>query len=173
MAGTHTTPPLRVTFVCMGNICRSPTAHGVFRQRVRDAGLEAQVLVDSAGTHGYHVGAPPDARSQQHARRRGVDLSDLRARQLSGQDFEDADLLLVMDADNLAEARRRCPPQHRHKLQLLTEHCRTLTGTEVPDPYYGGEGGFERVLDLIEDACAGLLDQVRSELLRRSGSVSP
>ena len=165
--------PRRILFVCTGNICRSPTAEGVARGLAEKLGLAEAFEFDSAATHGYHVGAPPDARSQQHARRRGVDLSNLRARQLATSDFEVADLLLVMDADNLAEARRRCPPQHWHKLQLLTDHCRTLTGTEVPDPYYGGEGGFERVLDLIEDACAGLLDQVRSELLRRAGSVSP
>jgi protein-tyrosine phosphatase len=157
-----------VTFICMGNICRSPTAHGVFRQKLQDAGLARSVGVDSAGTHDYHPGAPPDLRSQAHARARGYDLGDLRARQLTAPDFERADLLLVMDDDNLAEAEDRCPPAHRHKLQRLTAFCRRHRRPVVPDPYYGGPDDFEQVLDLIEDACEGLLEHVRRELGRAS-----
>jgi protein-tyrosine phosphatase len=157
-------PAFAVTFVCMGNICRSPTAHGVFRQKVAQSGRSDQVQVDSAGTHGYHTGAPPDARSQQHAARRGYDLSDLRARQIETLDFEQADLLLVMDWDNLARTRALCPPQHLHKVRRLTEFCQRLSSPVVPDPYSGGETGFARVLDLIEDACDGLLLRVAAEL---------
>jgi protein-tyrosine phosphatase len=153
-----------VTFVCMGNICRSPTAHAVFRQKVRDAGLTLSVGVDSAGTHGFHPDAPPDRRSQAHAGKRGYDLADLRARQLTGSDFARADLLLVMDAHNLDETEARCPPEHRHKLRRLTEFCRVHRSPDVPDPYYGSPADFERVLDLVEDACEGLLHHVRREL---------
>ena len=163
----------RVTFVCMGNICRSPTAHGVFRQRVRDAGLAEAVAVDSAGTHDYHPGEAPDPRSQRHARRRGYDLSDLRARVLVPADYARADLLLVMDEANLAHASRRCPPAHGHKLRLLTSFCRVHRATEVPDPYAGGAEGFEHVLDLVEDACDGLLEHVRQALAARGPPLSP
>ena len=157
-------PVFAVTFVCMGNICRSPTAEGVFRQKVAQAGKAQQVQIDSAGTHDYHCGAPPDTRSQQHAARRGYDLSDLRARQIVALDFERADLLLVMDWDNLSLARTLCPPQHLHKLRRLTEFCQRLNSPVVPDPYAGGAAGFERVLDLIEDACDGLLGHVAAQL---------
>lgn len=153
-----------VIFVCTGNICRSPTAHGVLRQRVRDAGLDARVRVDSAGTHGYHVGDPPDARSQAHARARGYELADLRARQLGTADFAQADLLLVMDDDNLRVVQARCPPEHRAGLRRFTEFCRVPRSRDVPDPYYGGADGFERVLDLVEDGCDGLLAHVRAAL---------
>ncbi|MDH5540747.1 MAG: low molecular weight phosphotyrosine protein phosphatase [Rhizobacter sp.] len=159
-----TKPTFHVVFVCMGNICRSPTAHGVLRQKLLEHGLAQQVHVDSAGTHDYHAGEPPDARSQRHARKRGYDLSDLRARHLSALDFERADLLLVMDEENLATAKRRCPPALRHKLRLLTEFCRAHRSDSVPDPYSGGAQGFEHVLDLVEDACDGLLDDVRKRL---------
>jgi protein-tyrosine phosphatase len=159
---------VRVTFVCMGNICRSPTAHGVFRHKVREAGLDGWVVVDSAGTHGhFHAGEPPDTRSQQHARARGYDLSDLRARALHAADFATSDLLLVMDWDNLALTEERCPPEHRHKLRRLTEFCLRYDSPVVPDPYYGGARGFDTVLDLIEDACEGLLAQVRQRVEAR------
>jgi protein-tyrosine phosphatase len=153
-----------VLFLCMGNICRSPTAHGVFRQMVRAARLDAAIHVSSAGTHNYHPGEPPDHRSQQTAAARGYDLSDLRARQMTEADFVRHDLLLAMDWDNLALAERVCPPAMRHKLRRLTEFCRQHDATVVPDPYYGGEDGFFRVLDLIEDACSGLLDHARARL---------
>lgn len=151
----------RVLMVCMGNICRSPTAHGVFRDKVRRAGLADRVHVDSAGTHNYHPGEPPDPRAQRHARRRGYDLSDLRARRLRPADFEQADLLLVMDDDNLSASLGACPPAHHTKLRKLTSFCRLQASDAVPDPYYGGEAGFEHVLDLIEDACDGLIAHLR------------
>jgi protein-tyrosine phosphatase len=160
-------PVFQVTFICMGNICRSPTAHGVFRHKVQQAGLAFQVHVDSAGTHGYHPGEPPDPRSQARARARGYELADLRARRLHDADFESADLLLVMDGDNLSASEQRCPPQHRHKLRRLTEFCRVHRSLDVPDPYDGGQRDFERVLDLVEDACEGLLAHVRRELAVR------
>jgi protein-tyrosine phosphatase len=152
-----------VLFVCMGNICRSPTAHGVFRQKVLEQGLEHWVKVDSAGTHNYHPGSPPDTRSQTHASKRGYDLSDLRARQIQDTDFESHDLILVMDWDNLALTQEVCPAQHQHKVRRLTEFCSQHDSTVVPDPYYGGKSGFETVLDLVEDACDGLLLHVKQQ----------
>ena len=149
--------PVRVLMVCMGNICRSPTAHGVLEKLVADAGLAQRVSVDSAGTHDYHVGAPPDHRAQQHAARRGYDLSAQRARHLTRRDFAEFDLVLVMDAANERAARALCPPAQAHKLRRLTDFCTRHAAREVPDPYYGGAAGFEAVLDLVEDACAGLL----------------
>ena len=149
--------PVRVLMVCMGNICRSPTAQGVLTQRVADAGLGDRIVVDSAGTHDYHVGRPPDERAQQHAARRGYDLSAQRARQLKAQDFDDFDLVLVMDDANQHAARALCPPGQRHKLRRLTDFCTRHRASEVPDPYYGGAAGFEAVLDLVEDACDGVL----------------
>ena len=150
-------PTVRVLMVCMGNICRSPTAHGVLTQRVADAGLGDRIVVDSAGTHDYHVGRPPDERAQQHAARRGYDLSAQRARQLKAQDFDDFDLVLVMDDANEQAARALCPPAQRHRLRRLTDFCTRHRASEVPDPYYGGAAGFEAVLDLVEDACDGVL----------------
>ena len=162
-------PEFSVLFICMGNICRSPTAHGVFRDRVRRAGLEHRVRVDSAGTHNYHPGEPPDRRSQRAAAMRGYDLSDLRARQICDEDFERHQLLLAMDWDNLALAEQRCPGPQRRKLRRLTEFCRQYEAAVVPDPYYGGDAGFAHVLALIEDACDGLLAHVQQQLLRGSG----
>jgi protein-tyrosine phosphatase len=159
-----TPPRFRVLFVCMGNICRSPTAHGVFEARVRAAGLADRVEVDSAGTHSYHVGAPPDHRSQAHALRRGVDLSTQRARQLTANDFETFDLVLVMDWDNQALAEELCPPQHAKKLRRFAEFFQQHDSPVVPDPYQGGAAGFEHVLDLVEDGSAGLLAHVRRAL---------
>lgn len=157
-------PDYRVLFVCMGNICRSPTAHGVFEAQVREAGLADRIGVDSAGTHAYHVGEPPDHRSQAHALRRGYDLSTQRARQLKAQDFETFDLVLVMDWDNLALAEELCPPQHAQKLRRFAEFFQQHDSPVVPDPYQGGSQGFEQVLDLVEDGSAGLLAHVRREL---------
>ena len=151
------TPPMRILMVCMGNICRSPTAHGVLEKMVADAGLAQHIKVDSAGTHGYHVGEPPDGRAQQHAARRGYDLSAQRARRLVARDFEEFDLVLVMDAANEAHARPLCPPGQHHRLRRLTDFCSATGAREVPDPYYGGAAGFEQVLDIVEDACRGLL----------------
>lgn len=162
MHDPHTvTPRLHLVFVCMGNICRSPTAEGVMRHKIREAGLSERVSVDSAGTHNFHPGAPPDPRSARHARARGYDLSGLRARQIEDADFQKADWVLVMDWDNLALAEAACPPGHDRKIRRLTEFCRRHAEPVVPDPYDGGPEGFERVLDLIEDACDGLLEQLR------------
>ena len=150
-----------VLFVCMGNICRSPTAHGVFQHKVHAEGLGHVVQVDSAGTHNFHPGSPPDERSRIHAQRRGYDLSSLRARQISASDYERHDLILVMDWDNLALVEDECPAEHRAKVRRLTEFCMKSDTPVVPDPYYGGAQGFDHVLDLVEDACEGLLRHVR------------
>lgn len=153
-----------ILFVCMGNICRSPTAHGVFQQKVQDRGLAQHIQVDSAGTHNYHPGNPPDERSQAHAVKRGYDLSALRARQISDSDFERHDLILAMDWDNLALIQEECPAEHLGKVRRLTEFCLKHDSPVVPDPYYGGKDGFEHVLDLVEDACEGLLQHVERQL---------
>ncbi len=153
-----------VLFVCMGNICRSPTAHGVFLAKVARQRLAGRVRVDSAGTHGYHAGNPPDERAKAHAAKRGYDLSTLRSRPLTARDFDTFDLILVMDWDNLALVQEACPPQHQHKVRRLTEFCLTQVAAVVPDPYYGGAKGFEGVLDLVEDACEGVLRHVQARL---------
>ena len=157
--------PFSVLFVCMGNICRSPTAHGVFRHKVKELGLANALRVDSAGTHNYHPNSPPDRRSQAHAAMRGYDLSDLRARQIHAKDFEAFDLVLVMDWDNLALVQLKCPAEHQHKVRRLTEFCLQFDSPVVPDPYYGGTDGFEQVLDLVEDASQGLLRHVRAQVV--------
>ena len=151
----------RILFVCTGNICRSPTAHAVFRHALRQAGLEHVVTCDSAGTHDYHVGKPPDARARETARKRGYEMEDLRARQITVRDFESFDRILAMDARNLAALKRMCPPPHAHKLALLCDVHTEYAGREVADPYYGGEQGFEEVLDLIETALEPLIERVR------------
>ncbi|AOI92736.1 phosphotyrosine protein phosphatase [Burkholderia pseudomultivorans] len=155
-----------ICFVCLGNICRSPTAEGVMRHQVDAAGLADRIDVDSAGTGDWHVGEPPDTRAQAAARLRGYDLSALRARQVGTADFERFDLLLAMDEANLAELRRRCPPQHRDKVRLLMEFAPGATETEVADPYFGGAQGFEQVLDQVERACEGLLQTLRARVAR-------
>jgi protein-tyrosine phosphatase len=157
-----------VLFVCMGNICRSPTAHGVLRHKVKELGLEHLITVDSAGTHNYHPNSPPDARSQQHAAKRGYDLSDLRARQIKAADFATFDLILVMDRDNLELVQERCPANYLDNVKRLTEFCMKSESDEVPDPYYGGASGFDHVLDLVEDACDGLLRHLSNATPRQS-----
>ncbi|MEJ2173363.1 MAG: low molecular weight phosphotyrosine protein phosphatase [bacterium] len=151
-----------VLFVCTGNICRSPTAHGVFLHQVQAAGLAPRVRVDSAGTHDYHLGEPPDARAQAHARRRGYDLSALRARQVSRADFDAFDRILAMDRGHLKVLRRQAPTGYGG-LQLFMDYAQPPLGPDVPDPYYGGADGFERVLDMIERAAAGLLRSLAHE----------
>lgn len=147
----------------MGNICRSPTAEVVFRHCVDSAGLLQRVGCDSAGTHGYHIGEPPDTRSQRHAARRGFDLSGLRARQVEPVDFERFDYVLAMDENNLTLLRRDCPQALAAKLDLFMRHGSQPETRAVPDPYYGGEQGFERVLDMVEDAAQGLLRHIREQ----------
>jgi len=149
--------PVAILFVCMGNICRSPTAEGVFRHRAAAAGMADRFVIDSAGTHGYHVGEPPDARSMEFAIKRGYDLSAQRSRKVAPQDFEQFDQILAMDHDNLRLLEAACPPQHRHKLGLFMAHARNSDSDVVPDPYYGGGRGFDLVLDYIEDAADGLI----------------
>ncbi len=150
--------------VCMGNICRSPTAEAVLRTRLIAAGLERLVEVDSAGTHGYHAGEPPDRRAMKHGAARGYDLSRLRARRVSADDFRRFDWVLAMDGENLARLNALRPPDATARLGLLMEHAQRFPDvTEVPDPYYGPPAGFERVLDLVEDACEGLLVRLRVE----------
>lgn len=152
---------IRVLLVCMGNICRSPTAEGVLRAHVERAGLAADVEVDSAGTHAYHIGEPPDPRSQKVAASRGYELGHLRARRVVTADFLRFDLILAMDRNNLAMLREACPPEEQHRIGLLLEYSRNAQHDEVPDPYYGGPEGFERVLDLIEDGCSGVIEELR------------
>ena len=153
---------IKVLFVCMGNICRSPMAEGVFRQMLESAGLAEQVHVDSAGTHSYHIGAPPDTRSQATALRRGVNLQYLRARQVTEDDLVEFDYVLAMDRDNFAHLRLLCPnPELQRRIQLFLDFAPDLPDREVPDPYYGGSGGFERVMDLVEEAARGLLTDIR------------
>jgi protein-tyrosine phosphatase len=156
-----------VLMVCLGNICRSPTAEGVLRQVLAQAGLADQVEIDSAGTIDYHAGSPPDHRTQRHALQRGYDLANLRARQVRASDFERFDLILAMDWDNLAELQERCPEHLKHKLHRLMEFAPQGLGEVVPDPYYGGREGFEQVLDHVEQACAGLLLHLQAELAQR------
>jgi protein-tyrosine phosphatase len=148
----------------MGNICRSPTAHGVMRTLLATEGLAPQVRVDSAGTHSYHLGHAPDARAQAAAQARGIDISDLRSRLMTEADCAQHDLILVMDWDNLALAQAMCPEAHAHKIRRLTEFCLSRQDTVVPDPYYGGPQGFDDVLDLVQDACQGLLRWVQQRL---------
>jgi protein-tyrosine phosphatase len=152
---------VKVLFVCMGNICRFPTAEAVFRARVEEAGLVQQILVDSVGTHDYHIGNPPDLRTQRAARQRGYDLSGLRGRQVGVADFTRFDYVLAMDNANMAILYRMCPPPQRDRLGLFLQYASSHPQREVPDPYYGGEDGFERVLDMVEDAAAGLLQHIR------------
>ncbi len=152
---------ISVVFVCMGNICRSPTAEAVFRQYVERAGLENQIVIDSAGTHDYHIGAPPDSRTQRAAQQRGFDMTDLRGRQVQAEDFSRFDYVLAMDKANLSILDKLMPQGSATQAQLFLEFAHYHVEREVPDPYYGGEDGFERVLDMVEDAAAGLLQHIR------------
>jgi len=153
--------PVRVLFVCLGNICRSPTAEAVFRYKAEQAGWSAQLQADSAGTEAWHTGKAPDPRSQQHARIRGYDLSALRARQVSASDFTDFDHIVAMDADNLAVLERlraaQAPASPQARLSLLLSHHPDTALKNLPDPYYGDGEAFEQVLDLVEASCDGLL----------------
>jgi protein-tyrosine phosphatase len=150
-----------VVFVCMGNICRSPTAEAVFRHYVESAGLSEHILIDSAGTHDYHIGDKPDSRAQRAAQQRGYDMSKLRGRQVAEDDFRRFDYVLAMDRANLAILQRITPPDSATRARLFLEYARHHNEREVPDPYYGGAAGFERVLDRVEDAAQGLLEEIR------------
>lgn len=162
----------KVLFVCMGNICRSPMAEGIFRRAVRDAGLDARIETDSAGTHAYHVGDTPDQRAQEAARRRGADISKLRGRKVADDDFDAFDYILVMDGDNYSKLIKRAPVHHHAKIRRLLSFSRKYPNLDVVDPYYGGPQGFEDNLDMIEDAVQGLIrDIVGSTQARvRTGS---
>jgi protein-tyrosine phosphatase len=158
--------------VCMGNICRSPMAEGMLRKALREAGLDRQVEVDSAGTHAYHVGDAPDPRAQQAARQRGADISRLRGRKVADADFEAFDYILAMDGDNHSRLIERAPARHRGKIQRLLAFSRKYPNLDVVDPYYGGPQGFEENLDMIEDAVQGLIRDISGAQARsRSGGA--
>jgi len=148
----------------MGNICRSPTSEVVFRARVEEAGLVQHILIDSVGTHDYHIGNPPDTRTQRAALQRGYDMSRLRGRQVEVADFTRFDYVLAMDYANLGILRRLCPVMERGRLGLFLEYASRHDESEVPDPYYGGADGFERVLDMVEDASEGLLRHIQKTI---------
>jgi len=157
---------VKILFVCMGNICRSPTAEGVFRHKVAEAGLEDLIHIDSAGTHAYHVGQPPDTRAQNAARSHGFDLGKQRARRVTEDDFEHFDYLIAMDSDNESDLRSVCPAGYEHRIHRFLTFAPSSAEADVPDPYYGGSNGFDKVLNLVENAADGLLDH-----LRRHGRV--
>ncbi len=153
---------MRILFVCLGNICRSPTAESVFRAVSARELPELTLSVDSAGTADYHVGEPPDRRTREAAARRGYDLSSLRARVVEPSDFQTCDLILAMDCQNLRTLERLAPAEARDRLGLFLDYAPDAGTREVPDPYYGGENGFEHVLDLIETASRGLCEALRA-----------
>ena len=153
-----------VLFVCMGNICRSPTAEGVFRRQLKTTNLDRLVTADSAGTHAYHIGEAPDLRAQRAAAGRGYDLSGIRARKIVVQDMSHFDLVLAMDRKCLDAIRVICPPEYVERLALFMDYAQKFSEGEVPDPYYGAGDGFERVLDMVEDASAGLLEAIKKRI---------
>lgn len=158
--------PVRVLMCCMGNICRSPMAQGAFERLVKEAGLAKEILIDSAGTHAYHVGEAPDERAQETTARRAIDISGQRARQVERADFERFDYVLAMDRQNYAALRRLCPPGQSQKLRLFLDFAPHMGEEEVPDPYYGGQSGFDRVFELVDAAGRGLLDEIRRNQLK-------
>ena len=156
----------RVLLVCMGNICRSPTAEGVLRQFIKINNLGDVVEVDSAGTHGYHVGEAPDSRTQRAAAIRGYNLSQLRARKVARQDLDYFDLILAMDKSNLDNLQRMATPEQQEKIQLFMDYAKNFDDNEVPDPYYGLGHGFDLILDMVEDASVGLINEIKQKLGR-------
>lgn len=155
-----------VIFVCLGNICRSPTAEAVFRKLVSDEGLDEFIQIDSAGTHAYHIGKAPDPRAQQAAMRRGIDMSSLRGRQAEADDIDRFDYILAMDSENYYNLLDLSTDDNRHKVRMFMEFARHRPEDEVPDPYYGGASGFDNVLDMVEEAASGLLQEIRKQHLR-------
>ncbi|MGB3610398.1 MAG: low molecular weight protein-tyrosine-phosphatase [Cellvibrio sp.] len=151
----------KVLFVCLGNICRSPTAEGIFRKVVTDARMHDQIIIDSAGTGGWHIGKAPDSRTVSAAKKRGYDLSNLRARQVNVSDFDEFDFILAMDNANLRDLKAMAPGHYQGHLGLFLDFAGNAQHREVPDPYYGEAEGFDLVLDLVEDASAGLLSQLQ------------
>jgi protein-tyrosine phosphatase len=154
---------VRVLFVCLGNICRSPTAEGVFQKLLDDCKLAHRFALDSAGTGGWHEGEPPDRRAQAEARKRGIDISGLRGREVRAGDFEAFDYILAMDKQNLRDLHARCPKELRGKVRLMLDFAPHLDTREVPDPYYGGADGFTHVFDLLEEAAQGLLTEIEGK----------
>jgi protein-tyrosine phosphatase len=163
----------RVLFVCLGNLCRSPTAEAVFRTHLARSDLGGAVLCQSAGTHQFNLGAAPDGRARSAAQRRGYDMSKLRRRRFREEDFTRFDLILVMDRQNLEALQERCPAPYADRVRLLMEFARRHAASEVPDPYYSTAQGFEVVLDLIEDACEGLLEHVRMHYVDAAAPSEP
>ena len=157
---------IKVLFVCMGNICRSPTAEGVFRHLLKQEKLEHLIETDSSGTHAYHVGEPPDHRAQATAVNRGIDLSDLRARRATSEDFEIFDYVLAMDNDNYEILKSISPSGFESRLKLFLDYAPDLKINEVPDPYYGGASGFDEVFDMVEVASQGLLNEIKVKHLK-------
>ena len=164
---------VKVLFVCMGNICRSPTAEGVFTHLVERQGLSHLIAIDSAGTHAYHVGEPPDSRAQQAALRRGVQMSALCARRVYDDDFARFDYIVPMDNDNKRNLLARCPQEYQYKVRLLLDYATRCDEDEVPDPYYGNKSGFDRVLDLVELGAKGLLLDILDTRLRPDSESAP
>ena len=157
---------IKVLFVCMGNICRSPTAEGVFNKLLQDKQLTDRFLIDSAGTHDYHIGKSPDGRAQQTAKQRGIDLSALQGRQVNNDDFDYFHHILAMDTDNAEILRNACPNELQHKIKLFLDFAPEQDERNVPDPYYGGQNGFEHVFDIVEAASKGFLDSVLQSKLK-------
>ncbi len=154
--------PVSVLFICLGNICRSPTAEAVFTKLVDEAGFGEAIRIDSAGTAGFHVGARPDDRARETARSRGIAMDHLRARQFIPEDAEAFDYLLTMDRSNYEQVMAQCPPAMQERVHMFLDFAPEVAETEVPDPYYGGPEGFENVFDMVEAASRGLLDDIRS-----------
>ena len=161
---------MRILFVCLGNICRSPMAEGLFRRELERRGIDHLVEVDSAGTGSWHIGEPPDGRAQRAIARRGVDISALRGRQVKRPDLDAFDLILAMDAENLSDLMALANEEQMQRIRMFLDFAPERVEREVPDPYFGGEEGFEHVLDLLEEAARGLADHVEEEL-RRAGHV--
>lgn len=156
---------IRVLFVCLGNICRSPTAEGVFRDLVGREGLSEKIATDSCGTGGWHIGHPPDERAREEAKRRGIDIDDLKARKTHSSDFTDFDFIMAMDDSNFKNLTLMCPPEHVSKIYMFLSFASDVGVREVPDPYYGGPDGFSDVFDMIDAASNGLLQHIRDTRL--------